>query len=306
MRGEVSSVPPCLRDEVFVFLDFLRLECGASDNTLDAYRRDLAKFAEFLTGEGVASPAGIRPVHITRFLRHEMERGRSPASAARYLAAVKSLLRFLVTEGMIRGSAAENIESPSLWRRLPVVLSYEEVERLIAAPEGDSPLALRDRAMLEVLYATGARASEVVGLSRDGVDLKVGYARVFGKGRKERIVPLGGPAIESVRAYLELGRPRLVGSRDCGKLFVSRTGGPLGRDRLWVIVRDCARKAGIDKPVHPHTLRHSFATHLLAGGADLRVVQDMLGHANVKTTELYTHLDASRLKSVHDKFHPRA
>jgi len=306
MPGESSSVPPCLRGEVSAFLDFLRLECGASENTLAAYRRDLAKFDAFLSREGAGSAAGIRPVHVTRFLRHEMERGRSAASAARYLAAVRSFLRFLVSEKMLPTSAAENIESPSLWRRLPVVLSTDEVKRLLAAPEGESAMALRDRAMLEVLYATGARASEVVGLVRDGVDLAVGYARVFGKGRKERIVPLGGPAVEAVRAYLERARPRLTKARDCGKLFVSRTGGPLGRERLWVIVRNCARKAGIDKPVHPHTLRHSFATHLLAGGADLRVVQEMLGHANVKTTQLYTHLDASRLKSVHGKFHPRA
>jgi integrase/recombinase XerD len=292
--------------EVSAFLDFLRLECGASENTLAAYRRDLAKFDAFLSREGAASAAGIRPVHVTRFLRDEMVRGRSAASAARYLAAVRSFLRFLVAEKMLPVSAAENIESPSLWRRLPVVLSADEVGKLLAAPEGESAMALRDRAMLEVLYATGARASEVVGLARDGVDLAVRYARVFGKGRKERIVPLGRHAIGAVRAYLERARPRLTKSRDCGRLFVSRTGGPLGRERLWVIVRNCARTAGIDKPVGPHTLRHSFATHLLAGGADLRAVQEMLGHANVKTTQLYTHLDASRLKSVHGKFHPRA
>jgi len=271
-----------------------------------AYRRDLAKFAAFLAGEDATRPERIRPRHVTSFLREEVERGRSGASTARYLSAVRSFLKFLVDEGRIPSSAAETVESPALWRRLPVVLSSGEVERLLTSPPGDTPLGLRDRALLEVLYATGARASEAVGLSPEGVDLQTGYARVFGKGRKERIVPLGRAAIAAVRAYLENGRPRLVIAQDCGRLFVTRTGRPLGRERVWRIVRDCARAAGIAKAVHPHTLRHSFATHLLQGGADLRAIQEMLGHANVKTTELYTHLDASRLRSVHSKFHPRA
>ena len=301
-----SSVPPCLRGEVLAFLDFLRVECRSSENTIDAYRRDCAKFAEFLAGLGVTELAGIGPRHISRFLREEVEAGRSPVSAARYLSTVRSFLKFLVAEGRVTASAAETVESPSLWRRLPVVLSSSEVERLINAPSCETPFGLRDRALLEVLYATGARASESVGLTPEAVDLKVGYARVFGKGRKERIVPLGRAAIAAVREYLDSGRPRLVATRDCGRLFVTRTGRELGRERVWRIVRDSARAAGITKAVHPHTLRHSFATHLLQGGADLRAVQEMLGHANVKTTELYTHLDASRLRSVHSKFHPRA
>jgi len=301
-----SSVPPCLRGEISDFLDFLRVECGSSDNTIAAYRRDLAKFADFLAREGATRPERIRPRHVTSFLKEEVERGRSGASTARYLSAVRSFLKFLVDEGRIPASAAETVESPALWRRLPVVLSSHEVERLLDAPSPDTPLGLRDRALLEVLYATGARASEAVGLSPEGVDLQAGYARVFGKGRKERIVPLGRAAIAAVRGYLEIGRPRLVVTQDCGRLFVTRTGRPLGRERVWRIVRDCARAAGITKAVHPHTLRHSFATHLLQGGADLRAIQEMLGHADVKTTELYTHLDASRLRSVHSKFHPRA
>ncbi|MHC4251590.1 MAG: site-specific tyrosine recombinase XerD [Planctomycetota bacterium] len=306
MSEKPSSVPPCLRGEVLAFLDFLRVECASSENTIAAYRRDCAKFADFLAREGATSLERIRPRHVTRFLREEVEKGRSSASAARYLSTVRSFLKFLVSEGRVPASAAETVESPSLWRRLPVVLSAGEVERLLDAPGRDTPLGLRDRALLEVLYATGARASEAVGLSPEGVDLQVGYARVFGKGRKERIVPLGRAAIAAVKTYLADGRPRLVTSRDCGRLFVTRTGRALGRERVWRIVRDCARAAGITKPVHPHTLRHSFATHLLQGGADLRAVQEMLGHANVKTTELYTHLDASRLRSVHSKFHPRA
>jgi integrase/recombinase XerD len=245
-------------------------------------------------------------VHVTRFLRDEAQAGRSPASTARYLAAVKSFLKFLVSERMIATSAAESVESPSLWQRLPVVMSPGEVEAFLEAPKGESAMGLRDRAILEVLYATGARATEVVTLTPEGVNLEIGYARVFGKGRKERIVPLGRPACRAVRTYLERARPRLTRKRDCGRLFVSRTGGPLGRERLWVMVRRYAREAGIDKAVSPHTLRHSFATHLLQGGADLRAVQEMLGHANVRTTEVYTHLDASRLKSVHARFHPRA
>lgn len=306
MPGKPSPALPCLRDELSAFLDFLRLECGASANTLAAYRGDLGKFAEFLAREGATAPDRIRPRHVSRFLREEAERGRSSSSTARYISAVRSFLRFLVAEGRVPASAAETIESPSLWQRLPVVLSPEEAGQLLDSPSRETALGLRDRALLEVLYATGARASEATGLETGGVDLRVGYARVFGKGRKERIVPLGRAAIAAVRVYLENGRPRLVASRDCGRLFVTRTGRPLGRERVWAIVRDSALAAGITKPVHPHTLRHSFATHLLQGGADLRVVQEMLGHANVKTTELYTHLDASRLRSVHAKFHPRA
>lgn len=288
------------------FFDFLRLECGSSGNTLDAYRRDLGRFEEFLSAEGLRGAASIRPAHVTRFLRLQAEAGRSPASTARYLAVLKSFLKFLVSEGAVPSSAAESVESPSLWQRLPVVMSPGEVEALLRAPEGKSALALRDRAILEVLYATGARATEVVTLTPDNVNLDIGYARVFGKGRKERIVPLGRPACRAVGIYLERGRPGLTRRRDCGRLFVSRTGGPLGRERLWVMVRKYARRAGIDKKVSPHTLRHSFATHLLQGGADLRAVQEMLGHANVRTTEIYTHLDTSRLRSVHARFHPRA
>lgn len=295
-----------MREAVSSFLEYLRLECGSSENTIAAYRRDLTKFITFLDLSNVTAPPHIRPEHVTRFLREEVDKGRSTASTARYLAAVRSLLRFLVAEGLLRTSAAQSIEAPSLWHRLPVVLSTDEVDRLIAAPGKDSPLALRDAAMLEVLYATGARASEVLSLTTDGIDLDLGYARVFGKGRKERIVPLGRPAIAAVNLYLQSARGQLTRKRDARSLFVSRTGRRIGRERLWAIVRRYAAEAGIDKPVHPHTLRHSFATHLLSGGADLRAVQEMLGHANIRTTELYTHLDASRLRSVHAKFHPRA
>jgi integrase/recombinase XerD len=245
-------------------------------------------------------------VHVISFLRDEADRGRSPASTGRYLAAVRSFLGFLVSEGTVRASAAESVESPSLWSRLPVVMSPGEVEAFLKAPKGSSALALRDRALLEILYATGARATEVVTLAPEGVNLDIGYARVLGKGRKERIVPLGLPACGALAVYLKRARPRLTKRRDCGRLFVSRTGAPLGRERLWVMVRKYAREAGIEKRVSPHTLRHSFATHLLQGGADLRAVQEMLGHASVRTTELYTHLDASRLASVHARFHPRA
>lgn len=295
-----------LSGEVDAFLNFLRLECGASENTILAYTRDLTRFAELLRRSGANGIAEVRPAHVTRFLREELGAGRAVATAARELAAVRSFLRFAVAEGMVGGSAADAIESPSLWQRLPVVLSADEVRRLLAAPAGDSPVALRDRAMLEVLYATGARASEVVTLGRDSVDLAMRYARVFGKGRKERIVPLGRACVEALRAYLERGRPALARLRDSPEMFLSRRGRPLRRERLWAIVRRAALAAGISKRVSPHTLRHSFATHLLEGGADLRVVQEMLGHANVKTTELYTHLDASRLRSVHARFHPRA
>lgn len=300
------SVPPCLSGEICAFLDYLRLECGASPNTLSAYRRDLYNFASFLKENGVKGLARIKPLHIRLFLRRQSQGGKAPASTARYLAAVRSFLRFLVQERLVKGSAAEAIERPALWQRLPVVLSGPEVERLLRAPEGGGATAVRDRAVLEVLYATGARAGEVVALKEDDVNLEMGYAKVLGKGRKERLVPLGRPACDTIMTYLEKSRPALTRKRDCGRLFVSRTGGPLGRENLWRLVRKYAALAEIEKAVYPHILRHSFATHMLSGGADLRAVQEMLGHARVSTTEIYTHLDTSRLRAVHARFHPRA
>lgn len=293
-------------EAVSAFLDFLRLECRASGKTVEAYARDLARFAVFVKGLGVDDLSDIRRGHVVRFIQEEMNKPRAAASCARYLAAVRSFLRFAVAEGLIAGSAAEDVESPSVWQRLPTVLSTGEVEQLLSSVRGTSPIAIRDRALLEMLYATGARASEVVSLRRDCVDLAMRYARVFGKGRKERLVPLSPRAVDVLREYIELARPILARRRDPPELFLSRTGRPLRRERLWAIVKQAARTAGLSKRISPHTLRHSFATHLLERGADLRAVQEMLGHANVKTTELYTHLDASRLRSVHARYHPRA
>jgi integrase/recombinase XerD len=204
------------------------------------------------------------------------------------------------------GDALATLDTPRQWVRLPAVLSPEEVESLLEAPPPRKVLGIRDRALLEVLYATGARASETVGLTRDGLDLSLGYVRVRGKGDKERIVPLGAKARAALERYLRVARPRLVTGEDPGVVFVTRLGAPLRREDLWRIVRRHARAAGLPDRVHPHTLRHSFATHLLVGGADIRDVQEMLGHASVKTTQIYTHVEADRLRKVHRKFHPRA
>jgi integrase/recombinase XerD len=213
--------------------------------------------------------------------------------------------RFLRLEQIVENDAAELFETPRLWKKIPDVLSVKEVEELLSAPEGDRPLVLRDRAALEVLYATGARASEVCGLNVGSVNFEYSFVRCYGKRRKERLVPVGSRAVEALRGYLEGGRPLLAKDSEQNALFLSRRGRRMSRQTLWQLVRKYARRAGLGAGIHPHTLRHSFATHLLAGGADLRAVQVMLGHADVGTTEIYTHIEEGRLRGIHRRFHPR-
>jgi len=287
------------------FLDYLTSECGLSANTIAAYRRDLEAFLSYLPRQGIRSLDRVRSNDIVNFLMRQKRRGLAPASVSRQLVAVRMFYRFLATERLVKSDAAALLESPKVWKNLPEVLSRRDVEQLLAAPDTDTVFGIRDAAILETMYATGARAQEVVDLRTEDVNLEFAYVRLRGKGGKERIVPLGRAARGRLRGYLDEGRPTLAGRRDDGSLFLSRTGRRLNRERIWQIIRKLALKAGLAVKVHPHMLRHSFATHLLEGGAGLRDVQEMLGHANISTTQVYTHVDASRLRSVHRKYHPR-
>ncbi|MFP4057119.1 MAG: site-specific tyrosine recombinase XerD [Candidatus Brocadiia bacterium] len=286
------------------FLDYLALECGVAENTLKAYRGDLAKLADHLRRRK-SRPHDVTTTALLAFIVELKDRGYSVATVARTLAAVRMFYRFLVLEGIVERNVTTALDSPKLWRRLPATLGPQEVEALLAQPKADGPLGLRDRAVLEVLYATGARAGEVVSLDVDSIHYDYGYLRCMGKGSKERVVPVAERALAAVRRYALEARPRLLKGRAAAALFVSRTGARLDRRTVWRLVKKYARQAGIAKNVSPHTLRHSFATHLLAGGADLRAVQEMLGHASIATTQLYTHVDAERLKDIHRRFHPR-
>ena len=290
------------------FLDFLRVERGLSTNTIEGYGRDLRAFAAFARQAGASEPAAVTRELLLAYLVHLKDTGKSPATAARAVVAIRSLFKFLVRERQIRDNPAAWLESPKLGRKLPNVLGVPDVERLVTAPAPQTPAGLRDRAMLEVLYAAGLRVSELLSLDLDSVHLAMGYVRVVGKGAKERIVPLGRHAIEALDAYLRLGRP-LLAERGGGRsraLFLNRRGGRMTRQGFWKAIKAYARAAGIAKNVSPHTVRHSFATHLLDNGADLRSVQELLGHADISTTQIYTHVSRRRIKEEYDRAHPRA
>ena len=286
------------------FLDYVFLECGLSGETVTAYKRDLREFWEHLTDRGVeARDISVEDVQL--HLIALQERGLSLSSIARHFAAIRVFLRHLFAERTMRHDVAGLLESPKRWRTIPDTIRYQQVCTLLEAPSPADDFYLRDRALLELLYATGMRVGEVVELSVDRLNLDLGYVRCIGKGRKERILPVGRCAIESLREYLDGLRPRLLGERRGDALFLSRTGRPLDRTNMWRVVRKYALAAGLRPPVSPHTLRHCFATHLLGGGADLRVVQELLGHADIATTQVYTHVDEAQLKLVHRRCHPR-
>jgi integrase/recombinase XerD len=286
------------------FLDHLFLECGLAGETVTAYKRDLQEFWDFLVASDV-EPSEISVEDIQNHLILLQDRGLSVSSIARHFSSIKVFLRHLYAERVLRRDVTTFLESPKRWHTIPNALRFEQVKALLAAPQPAHDLYLRDRALLELLYATGMRVSEAVNLTIDQINLKLGYVRCIGKGRKERIIPVGRYAIASVTEYLELLRPRLLGERHGSALFLSRTGRPLDRTNMWRVVRKHALAAGIDVHLSPHTLRHCFATHLLAGGADLRILQELLGHADVTTTQVYTHVDEIHLKHVHSKYHPR-
>jgi integrase/recombinase XerD len=291
---------------VDLFLDFLRTERGLSTNTLEAYSRDLRDYLDHLAKAGLGEPDDIGAQDVERHLVELHGRGLSHRSQARHLAAVRGFHLFLLRERYAKKEPTENVETPRAHRRLPVFLTLEEVDRLLAAPDQKSLAGQRDRAMLEVLYACGLRVSELCGLTAEDVNLRDGCLVARGKGSKERIVPMGDFAVEHVKRWLEGGREVMRKGRTVRALFIGPRGTALTRQAVWKIIRRCALSAGINKQISPHKLRHSFATHLLERGADLRAVQSMLGHADISTTLIYTHVDRARVRKVYDKSHPRA
>ncbi|HLO25363.1 MAG TPA: site-specific tyrosine recombinase XerD [Geobacteraceae bacterium] len=288
-----------------LFLNYLQVEKGLSRNTLDAYSRDVGGYLTYLDGQGIGSPAGIRSIDVASFLQKLKGEGLGPRSRARALSAVRMFHRFLMVENYSDANPTAIIESPRSLSKLPSILSAREVESLLAAPAGDSTAAVRDRAMLDLLYATGLRVSELVALRVRDVNLDAGYLMTMGKGDKERLVPIGESAKRSVGVYLASVRqkPGVAGAGDA--LFLSRLGKKMTRQAFWNIIKKRSFEADIRKNISPHTLRHSFATHLLENGADLRSVQIMLGHADLSTTQIYTHITRERLKRLHEEFHPR-
>ncbi len=287
------------------FAEFLTLEQGSSARTDESYRRDLQRLAEWAVAHGAASPEALTASHLREFVYHLKDVGLSPASIRREISAIRTWYRFLMTEGVVTADPSERLETPRKWRTLPEVLTPTEVETLLSAIPLEEPLAFRDRAMLELAYGAGLRVGEWITLKMSDLLLDEGVVRVFGKGGKERLVPVGGKAIGAVALYLRELRPRLERGKGTGVLFLNARGAPLSRMGAWKILRKYVQRAGLTKPVTPHTLRHSFATHLLEGGADLRSVQEMLGHADISTTQIYTHVDREFLRAVHRQFHPR-
>jgi integrase/recombinase XerD len=287
------------------YLDHLRVERGLAQNSLLAYERDLAKLTAFAAGRGRGALA-LGQRDLADFIGALRDQGLSARSVARAVHAVRGLYRFAVREGRLEADPMENLRAPRAFTALPRYLSLDQVDALLAAPAGSGPLGLRDRAILEVLYASGLRVSELTGLRVEEVDLDVGILRCLGKGRKERLVPVGDAACACVRRYLEEARPRLAKGAASPFLFLSNRGARLTSSGLWGLVRRHAVTAGVERVLTPHVLRHSFATHLLERGVDLRTLQAMLGHADISTTQIYTHITSERLRRIYDRFHPRA
>ena len=284
------------------FLNFCRVEKGLSGNTLSSYQADLERFSLFSQGPLEALEAESLNGYLSSLYQAKL----SPRSIARHVATLRNFYGFLAREGMVTRDPAEFLKAPKQWSTLPKYLNREEVERLLAAPSGDKPTGLRDRAMLEVLYATGLRVSELCGLELSAVERQMGLLRVTGKGNKQRMVPFGEPAGRAVDGYLLEGRPKLLQGRASPQLFVTARGAGMTRQHFWVLLAKYGRAAGIIRRLTPHVVRHSFATHLVEGGADLRSVQIMLGHADISTTQVYTHVARTRLREVVDRHHPRA
>jgi len=288
------------------FADHLALEVGSSTNTVEAYLRDVRRFAEYAAGAGATHPGAVTPETLRSFVYALKDLGFATASIRRQISALRTYYRFLAGERHVEADPTEGLETPRGWRTLPDVLTLAEVDALLGAPHPDERLAWRDRALLELAYGTGARVSELVGLAVHDIAFDEGLVRLFGKGSKERLVPVGRRAIGAVALYLREIRTRLDHGFGAGKLLLNARGRPLSRVGAWRIIKAAAARAGVAKRVTPHTLRHTFATHLLEGGADLRAVQEMLGHADLATTQIYTHVDREYLRSVHHAYHPRA
>ncbi len=288
------------------FLSYLAVEKGLSENTLESYGRDLRKFIRFMEETGTGSAGEIRYSHILDYLAQFKDRGFNSTTIVRSIVSIRQFFKYLLMEKLIEEDPAARISTPRMKKGLPGVITLDEVESLLAAPDESTPEGLRDAAMLETLYATGIRVSELIGLKQNDVNFELGFVVVYGKGSKERIVPMGDKARNKLLEYLGTSRPAMLKSREAKALFVTRLGKGMTRQGFWKIIKHHTLKAGIAKKISPHTLRHSFATHLLERGADLRTIQLMLGHADISTTQIYTHVESERLKVIHKKYHPRS
>lgn len=295
-----------IEEQIDSFVDYLSVERALSQHTLNSYAGDLFLYRDFLFERGVGKLKDISRKDISDFMARQREQAYEASSIARELSAIKSFHRFLLRERVLDDDVTTVIETPKLWKKIPDVLGTEEVERLILAPDLSTDKGMRDRAILELMYASGLRVSEVANLLLENLDFELEILKTTGKGRKERIVPLGDAALSFLDNYVHNVRPKILNGKDCEFVFISSYRKNISRQALWKIIKAYVLKAGITKKVTPHTLRHSFATHLLEGGADLRSVQEMLGHASISTTQIYTHVSNTHLKEVHRKFHPRA
>ena len=294
-----------MRKLIDEFLNYLTVERGLSQNTIISYRRDLNKYINYLESKKIDSLENTDRSTVLSFVLSQKDKGLSVNSIARNLVAIKVFYRFLFRERFIKEDPTSVLDSPKLWKHLPDVLTLDEVEELLNKPNLKDWMGIRDKAALELMYATGMRVSEVAALKLADANLELGYVRCVGKGQKERIIPLGRKAIQAIKRYLDKVRPILIRPAGGSAIFLTRLGKKMSRQTLWKTIKRYARLAKINKRITPHTLRHSFATHLLERGADLRVVQEMLGHASISTTQIYTHIDRGRLKSIHHKYHPR-
>lgn len=294
-----------MHDLVSAFLNYISVERGLSNNTIISYKEDLGIFIEFLKSKGIENILKIKRDDVSAFLLSQRDKGISASSVSRRLAAIKSFYRFLLRERIILEDPTSLVDSPKLWKKIPETLSLNEVESLLSSPSGNDMQAIRDKAILETLYATGMRVSEASNLKLSNINLQVGFLRCIGKGNKERVVPLGKKAAASIKKYIHESRTGLLNEKESDFIFLNRFGERLSRQSIWKMIKHYAKEAQIKKSIKPHILRHSFATHLLERGADLRSVQEMLGHANISTTQIYTHINKDRLKSIHKMFHPR-
>ena len=300
-----------MKESVDRFLNYMTVERGVSPNTLAAYKNDLYQLIEFLTNgspdeDTIDRWDKVDPKDLVSYVLKLHDWGYSDTTRARKVASTRSFFSFLLDEGVVSKDPTENLSFPRVGRSLPGVLAIEEVDALLSAAVGDTPEAMRDRAMLELLYATGMRVSELVSLDVEDVDLEQSFVRCFGKGSKERMIPIYRQAADAVKTYLAAGRPKLMKQRSGKAMFLNRRGDRLSRQGFWLVLRGLSTKAGIDGKITPHTLRHSFATHLLRGGAPLRHVQELLGHASITTTQVYTHLTSDHVRAEYEKAHPRA
>ncbi|MCF6157015.1 MAG: site-specific tyrosine recombinase XerD [wastewater metagenome] len=294
-----------LKELIESFINYIIVECGLSKNTVLSYQRDLHVFTAFLCSKGIPDFQCVRPDIITSFIISEKQRGLSINSITRAIVSIRMLYKFLLSEGKLQKNPLNLIDSPKLWKKLPEVIPPHKIDMLLSIPGKKTKLGIRNKAILELLYATGARVSEVSGIQMSWINTEYGYVKCRGKGSKERIIPLGAKAIEAVENYVTAARPKIKNSQDSIYLFLSKSGKQLRRENIWGIVKTYASRAGIHDHVSPHKLRHSFATHMLENGADMRSVQEMLGHVNISTTQIYTHVSKHHLKSIHQQFHPR-